>query len=156
MRSYESYIRFHVGARAPRNSNRWLDPGKRLGVVVSDQAAIGDNIAKAADRAGPVAMRLPVFFVLTALLAACSPEADQQADAGRDASEATETAAIKSARQACKHLRKPRVEHKFDVGISDYEACLGGRANLTRPANGQLCDLAKSTMSPSGKCVLGE
>jgi len=101
-------------------------------------------------------MRLPVLILLTALLAACSPESDQQADAGRDASEARVTATIKSARQACKHLRKPRGEQKFDVGISDYEACLGERANLTRPANGQLCDLAKSTMSASGTCVLGE
>lgn len=101
-------------------------------------------------------MRLPVLILLTALLAACSPEPDQQADAGRDASEARVTAAIKSARQACKHLRKPREEQKFDVGISDYEACLGERANLMRPANRQLCDLAKSTMSPSGTCVLGE
>ena len=100
-----------------------------------------------------------MLFGLPLLLAACSPGSDesQQRTAARDASEAGEPAAIKSARQACKHLREPPREHEtFDVGISDYEACLGERANLTQPANPQLCGLAKSTMSASGTCILGE
>lgn len=126
-------------------------------LVDSGQAAIGEHIANVADRAEPAAMRLPVLSFLIVLLTGCSPEPDQQADAPRDATETAGIAAIKSARQACKHLRGSPEEHKkFDVGISDYEACLGERANLTRPANRQLCDLAKSAMSASGTCVLGE
>ncbi len=102
-------------------------------------------------------MRLPMLLCLPIVLAACSSGSGEQAAAARNASEAREPAAIKSARQACKHLREPPGEHeKFDVGITDYEACLGEKANLTHPANPQLCNLAKSTMSASGTCVLGE
>lgn len=104
-------------------------------------------------------MRLPILVYLPIMLGACSSSSDgnQQAIVARDASEATEPAAIRSARHACKPLREPPRQHeKFDVGISNYEACLGERANLSRPANPQLCDLTKSTMSASGTCILGE
>lgn len=104
-------------------------------------------------------MRLPVFLLLPFVLASCSLVADEseQAASTRDASKASEPAAITSARHACKHLRKSsRKSEEFDVGISDYEACLGERANLTHPANPHLCALAKSTMSASGTCILGE
>ena len=59
---------------------------------------------------------------------------------------------VVAARDACKH----REHLEMDVGISDYEACLGARANLTRPADRQLCALAKSQMSSEGICILAE
>jgi len=104
-------------------------------------------------------MRSITLFAMPLALAACSSGSDdnQQAMAARDALDAREPAAIKSARQACKHLREPpRERERFDVGISNYEACLGEKANLIHPANAQLCDLAKSTISASGICILGE
>jgi len=104
-------------------------------------------------------MRFFMLFAMPLTLAACSSDSDenQQATAARDALEAKEPAAIKSARHACNHLRDRLGEHEeFDVGISNYEACLGEKANLTRPANAQLCYLSKSTMSASGVCILGE
>lgn len=88
-------------------------------------------------------MRLPMLFCLPIAVAACS--------------EAREPSPIESALATCKHLREPQKEpKKFEVGISDYEACLGERANGTHPANQRLCNLAKSTMSASGTCILGE
>jgi hypothetical protein len=45
---------------------------------------------------------------------------------------------------------------KMDVGISAYESCLGQRANLTHPANRELCALARSRMSADGTCALAE
>jgi len=103
-------------------------------------------------------MRYLPLIVISLTMAACSSVADedQQAIDARNALEAKEPAAIKSARKACRHLRKPPGNEEFDVGISDYEACLGERANLTKPANAQLCRLAESAMSTSGVCILGE
>jgi hypothetical protein len=125
--------------------------------VESGQAAYDGYLANTAVRGEPDAMRSPILFCLYVVLAACSSGSNEQAASDRDASEAREPAAIKSAQRACKHLREPPREHeKFDVGISDYDACLGERANLTHPANPQLCDLAKSTMSAAGTCILGE
>lgn len=45
---------------------------------------------------------------------------------------------------------------QMDVGISEYQECLGNHANLTNPANSDLCEKAGSTMSPDGRCILGE
>lgn len=104
-------------------------------------------------------MRLRVFLLLPFVLASCTlvTGESQEAASIRDASEGSEPAAIKSARHACKHLREPsKKPDEFDVGISDYEACLGERANLTHPANPHLCALVKSTMSTSGTCILSE
>lgn len=104
-------------------------------------------------------MRVPIFLLLPLTLACCSSGSDEskQATLIRDDLEVSEPATIKLARQACKHLREPPKEHeKLDAGISNYEACLGERANLTRPANPQLCALAKSTMSASGTCILSD
>lgn len=104
-------------------------------------------------------MRVSILLLLPLMLASCSSGSDenQQSASARDASEASDPTPIKLARQSCKHLREPPREYeKFDVGISDYEACLGEHANLTHPANRQLCALAKSTMSASGTCILGE
>lgn len=124
--------------------------------VESGQAAISGHIAKAAVRAEPLAMRLPMLLCLPIVLAACSSGSDEQAAGTRDASQAREPAAIKTARQACKHLREPPKHEKFDGGISNYEACLGERTNLTHPANPQLRDLTKNTMSVSGARVFAE
>jgi hypothetical protein len=104
-------------------------------------------------------MRFQIIVCASIALTACSPGSDELplTNMTRDALEAKEPAAIQSARYACRHLREPESEYEaFDVGISDYEACLGERANLTHPANRQLCDLAKSTMSPAGACILAE
>ncbi len=99
-------------------------------------------------------LRMPRSFFLTIsfALAACSSGSDQpqQAPASADTVEASKP--IKLARRACQHLQ----DEEMDVGISNYEACLGEQANLTRPANQQLCKLAKSTMSASGVCVVSE
>lgn len=127
------------------------------GMVESGQAAYNEHLVKTAVRLEPHGMRSPILFCLPVVMAACSSGSNEQAASARDASKAREPAAIKSARRACKRLRIPSEEHeKFDVGISDYEACLGERANLTHPANPQLCHLAKSTMSATGICILGE
>jgi len=104
-------------------------------------------------------MRCRTSIFIPLALAACSSDTreKEQAIAARYALEAKEPAAIKLARKSCKHLRTPSDKFdEFDVGISDYEACLGEKANLTNPANSQLCELTKSTMSPSGRCILGE
>lgn len=123
----------------------------------SGRAACDEHLAKTAVRAEPFAMRLFMLLCLPIMLTACWSGPDEQIAAARDGPQAREPAAIKTARQACKHLLEPPREHqKFDVGISDYEACLGERANLTHPASPQLCDLANSTMSASGVCILGE
>ncbi|WP_298089345.1 hypothetical protein [uncultured Sphingomonas sp.] len=122
-------------------------------------AASYQHLAKTAVRAEPIAMRVPILLFLPLVLASCSSGSDesQQATSVRYAAEGGGPVAIKLARQACKHLREPLREHEeFDVGISNYEACLGERANLTHPANPQLCALAKSTMSASRTCILGE
>lgn len=98
-----------------------------------------------------------MLFAVLIGLAACSSGSDQSKKTTGDASEANVPTVIKSARQACNHLRKPARDHEeVDVGISEYEACLGKQANLSLPANPRLCDLAKGTMSASGMCVLGE
>jgi hypothetical protein len=125
----------------------------------SGQAASGERLAKTTVPAEPLAMRVPIPLLLPLVLASCSLVSDesQEGTSTRDALEASEPAAIKSARHACKHLREPARKPKdFDVGISNYEACLGERANLTHPANPHLCALAKSTMSASGTCILSE
>lgn len=51
---------------------------------------------------------------------------------------------------------KGRSDDEMDVGISDYRACLGEQANRTQPADRKLCELAKSTISADGRCVLAE
>lgn len=84
-------------------------------------------------------------------LTACSPggEPNQQAPERADTSK---PASIASARHSCEHV----TNKSADVGISDYQACLGQKANLSRPANRKLCDLSKGTMSASGTCILAE
>jgi hypothetical protein len=127
--------------------------------VDSRPTAFGERLEITAVQAHPSAMRRLKLLVIPLALSACSSGSDksQQSTANRDALEANEPAAIRSARQMCAHLREtPREHEDFDVGISDYQACLGKKANLTHPANAQLCDLAKSTMSASGVCVLAE
>ncbi len=122
-------------------------------------AALGVRLAKAAVPVEPYGMRNLMLLGLPLWLAACSSgsEESRQTTTARDALEAREPTAIKSARATCKHLREAAAKHEqFDVGISNYEACLGERANLTRPANRQLCDLANSAMSASGACILAE
>jgi len=141
-----------------RRSMRWSRrrgawrPGEKL-------ANFDRNVVKVAFRDEVLAMRSCILFCASILLAAYSSGSDTspEANAVRDALEVREPTAIRSARHACRHLREPQREHEeFDVGISDYEACLGEKANLTHPANRQLCDLAKSTMSSAGTCILGE
>lgn len=99
-------------------------------------------------------MRTILVFNISLALAGCSSASDQQQQANtfREASEAREPAAVKLARPKCSQHNRYVVE----VGISDFEACLGQQANSTRPANPQLCQLAKSTISASGVCILGE
>jgi hypothetical protein len=64
---------------------------------------------------------------------------------------------LASAKLACDHLAQPpEKDQQPDVGISPYETCLGDQANLTHPADRRLCELARSTMSANGNCVLGE
>ena len=93
-----------------------------------------------------------IFFALTACSAA--PNRDEQAPTPEE--RRSETPQVMSARTTCQPLLKSEKSEQFDVGISDYEACLGERANLTHPADRQLCDLAKSTISADGVCILGE
>ena len=45
---------------------------------------------------------------------------------------------------------------RMEVGISDYQACVGRLANRTRPANRALCEEAASTMTADGRCELAE
>lgn len=86
--------------------------------------------------------------------AACSSEPRQVASSS-PAGQGRST--ILGATLACKHLKKDEKRAAApSVGISAYEVCLGEQANLTRPANPQLCALAKSVMSPAGICILGE
>ena len=93
-------------------------------------------------------------FAAILALAACSQRPDQtQPSTSTNEKRVAEQAAARSGRQACQHLQS---HEQFDVGVSPYEACLGEQANRTRPANRQLCDLAKSTMAASGVCVLAE
>lgn len=98
-------------------------------------------------------MARALIVVIAILVAACSADSDpdQQSTNSSSLREA-EPPQVVSARDACKHHEQV----EMDVGISPYEACLGKRANLTRPADRQLCDLAKSTMSSDGVCILGE
>jgi hypothetical protein len=122
-------------------------------------AAVDERLAETAVRAEPLAMHSLTLLCLPVALTACSLGSDEtnKRDEARDASKASEPAAIRSARQACKHLRESlREREEFDVGISDYEACLGRRANLTHPADPRLCHLARSRVSASGTCILGE
>lgn len=129
----------------------------------SGQPVIHAMLAKTIVYKQPSSMRSVFLLFSLLVLMGCSSESgeSQQSirarDALRDALEAREPADIRSARQTCKHLRDgPGVHDEVDVGISNYEACLGQMANLTHPANPQLCDLAKSKMSASGECILGE
>jgi len=101
------------------------------------------------------------FLLLSAglALAACSPSSDvpNPAHTGTNAARSADHSQVASAKLACEHLAEPPRQHQqFDVGISPYEACLGDRANLTRPADRELCALAKSTISADGACILGE
>lgn len=141
-----------------RRSMRW-SRRRAAWRLVETSAAFQKGHSKVAFRTEFPAGRFCLFFCTSIVLAACSPSSDAspEANAVRDALEAREPATIRSARHACRHLREPQGKHEeFDVGISDYEACLGERANLTHPANRQLCDIAKSTMSPAGTCILSE
>ena len=82
---------------------------------------------------------------------ACSPDAAPSPNESQ--AHAAESEVVAAARRACAHLKTDR---HMEVGISDYEACLGERANMTRPASRELCTLAKSTMSTDGVCILSE
>jgi len=98
-------------------------------------------------------MARSLIVALSFVAVACSVESDPgQSIAASPAPQEAEPPQVVSARHACKHHEQVEV----DVGISPYEACLGERANLTRPADRQLCDLAKSTMSSDGVCILSE
>ena len=44
----------------------------------------------------------------------------------------------------------------MDVGISDYQTCVGKLANRTRPANRELCNEANGTITTDGSCRLPE
>lgn len=90
------------------------------------------------------------LLVVALTFAACSNEAEQTDSSGRRSS--ADTLAVSTAQEAC----KGREHEPADVGISDYEACLGEHANRTRPADPQLCKMARSNMSRNGRCLLGE
>jgi hypothetical protein len=101
----------------------------------------------------------PLLLSVAFALAACSPSKDNPAPmhSGTSAARSADHPQVASAKLACEHLAEPPRQHQqFDVGISPYEACLGDRANLTRPADRELCGLAKSTISAGGACILGE
>lgn len=101
----------------------------------------------------------PVLLSAAFALAACSPGSDGDAPirTGPNTAPNADQARVASAKLACEHLTPPPRQHQqFDVGISPYEACLADRANMTRPADRELCALAKSTMSADGACILGE
>lgn len=96
-------------------------------------------------------MRNPHYLLLTLALG-CSPERTVPISNSQVETANTQSSLAITAKQACQHL-----EHEqMDVGISDYEACLGQRANLTRPASRELCDMAKSDISSDGVCILSE
>lgn len=94
------------------------------------------------------------FFALMGFLAACAPSADSgREQAAPDQGQDRETSEVARAKDACSKFNN---REKMDVGISAYESCLGQRANLTHPANSELCALARSRMSGDGTCVLAE
>lgn len=104
-------------------------------------------------------MRAGQCLSLLILLAGCTaaPDEVEQRSVSRNSFEANESAVVKAAREACKHLREPfGKEEEAEVGISNYKVCLGDQANLYRPADRELCDLASSTMSNNGTCILAE
>jgi hypothetical protein len=84
-------------------------------------------------------------------MAACSPDAASTPN--RSQTNLAESETVTAAKTACAHLD---ADKRMEVGISDYEACLGERANMTRPASRELCTLAKSNMSADGVCILSE
>jgi hypothetical protein len=93
----------------------------------------------------------PAFLLCAFVTAACSPDAASLLSQSQ--AHAAESRTVAAARRACAHLKS---DGHMEVGISDYEACLGKRSNMTRPANHELCTLAKSTMSADGVCILSE
>jgi len=104
---------------------------------------------------GSMLTKLSMMMIETiASAATCLGEPRQLA---ASVAEARGDAAVLAATRACEHLKKDEKHAAAPpVGVSAYEACLGERANLTRPANSQLCALAKSVLSPAGICIIGE
>lgn len=96
-------------------------------------------------------MKRVVIAVIALSFTACSGVSNESANS-HNSTRLSDTPQVESARLACLHRR----QDEMAVGISDYEACLGERANLTRPANPQLCNLARGIMSANGVCILGE
>lgn len=70
----------------------------------------------------------------------------------RQAANISVASSVVAAKRVCQHVK----HEQMGVGISDYEACLGQQANLTRPASRELCAMAKSDMSADGFCILGQ
>ena len=99
-------------------------------------------------------MRRSAVVAITIAIAACSAgeNSGQQSSTASGTVERADAPNVASARKAC----ESRERREMEVGISDYETCLGERANLSRPADRQLCDLARSTMSADGVCILSE
>jgi hypothetical protein len=97
--------------------------------------------------------RLP-FLALMALITACAPSSNRGKEQAAQARPDHQTEELQRATEACLKFDDPKM--KMEVGISAYESCLGRRANLTHPANRELCALAQSKMSADGTCVLAE
>ena len=98
-------------------------------------------------------MQRSAFLCLMGLLCACAQPADNRKDQAESSEHrGAEAAVIARAKADCSKFENPPV----DVGISAYETCLGQHANLTHPANPELCTLARSAMSEDGTCLLAE
>ncbi len=95
-----------------------------------------------------------LHFLLLPLAVGCSPDQAQPSSNSQvgTAANMADSSPVAAAKQACKDM----THEQMDVGISNYEACLGQRANLTRPASRELCAMAKSVMSADGACKLSE
>lgn len=101
----------------------------------------------------------PRLVAIALTLAACSREtaSPPSSPEAQNTNQVAEPPSIAAAKRACEHLKQlPSNGEQMDVGISNYEACLGNRANLTRPASLKLCALARSHLSADGICILSE
>jgi hypothetical protein len=63
-----------------------------------------------------------------------------------------QTAELPKNVEECRHQDNSPVE----VGISDYQVCVGELANRSQPADRKLCAEAGSTMTLEGRCQLSE